>query len=163
MLVDFRVPCIFFRPFDKINRPLVYFVVVRFIFSLWYILPRKIWQPCFTPADSNHPLLKHLLFFPKEEGWGGDGSAINRNFLVHSHLDLVHCRVRTQDYPLLCIKTQCVTFRIISWKNQLVIHSLQPPLDDLLNTKCIKCKKSCPKMWDSSLIFRKLPKMEYPS
>jgi hypothetical protein len=49
MLIYFMDILSILLPFDIFYGHLVYFVVIWYIFShRWYIVPRKIWQPCFA-------------------------------------------------------------------------------------------------------------------
>jgi hypothetical protein len=53
----------FLRPFGLFYSHLVYYVVILVYFSpFWYVVPRKIWQPCCDPGKI---LSKNLKFGTK--------------------------------------------------------------------------------------------------
>jgi hypothetical protein len=66
MLMYFKDIWSILLPFDIFYDHLVYFVVIWLVFSpFWYIIQRKIWQPCVRPS-ANHlcPLTSDCIQFP---------------------------------------------------------------------------------------------------
>jgi hypothetical protein len=52
LLVYFMVIRSILWPLGILCGPLVYFMVIWYTFHVWDVVPRKIWQPCFTTPKS---------------------------------------------------------------------------------------------------------------